>query len=181
MPVLLLGVIRPGCTPPPTPPPTLGTPPSSSPLSLACSPSALPGRVLPRADLSSLGPVCFPPPWQGQRLPPKPPAKKAGSLRASCMWAQVRGPGRRGKPAGADNSSRSTRDTVLAATRKPAAPGRQEARAGQGGAAHLGDGHWGWGVPSPQIPAPTASNIFITLFWHVRCELNLTSILLLLN
>ena len=39
----------------------------------------------------------------------------------------------------------------------------------------------GGGVPSPQIPAPTASNIYITLFWHVRCELNLTSILLLLN
>lgn len=61
---------------PNSPTPTLGTPPSSSPLSPACSPSALLGRVLPRADLSSLGPVCFPPPWQGPCLPPKTPCQE---------------------------------------------------------------------------------------------------------
>lgn len=34
----------------------------------------------------------------------------------------------------------------------------------------------------PHPPNPCASDgIFITLFWHVCCELNLTSILLLLN
>lgn len=98
------------------------------------------------------------------------------------MWAQVRGPGRRGKPAGADNSFKKHERHGPGCNQEACCSGKTGGKSRSGRRLLTWEtATGGGGVPSPQIPAPTASNIYITLFWHVRCELNLTSILLLLN
>lgn len=113
MPVLLLGVTRPGCAPP-TPPPQLWArhPHPYPSLLLVLPPPSLGGSSSEQTSLHWVLSASRPR-GKGSAFPPKPPAKRAGSLRASCTWVCTsHGAGAVGEASGSRQLLQEARETL---------------------------------------------------------------------